>query len=99
MTYQSTWCNIPEDLNINIVSSTCLNKNKYYVTKNDIVLQFPICLYYSIMTYSFPPFLFQTQLPPLSIKMHNYENTLVQKNIKHLPPVKYKPLEGPQNIV
>jgi len=47
MTYQSTWCNIPEDLNINTVSSTCLNKNEYYVTENDIVLQFSICLYYS----------------------------------------------------
>jgi hypothetical protein len=28
---------IPEDLNINIVSSTCLNKNEHYVTENDIV--------------------------------------------------------------
>jgi hypothetical protein len=53
------------------------------------------------MTYSFPALLFLTQLPLLSIKMHNQENTLVQKNIKHMSPVapKYEPLEGPQNIV
>jgi len=52
------------------------------------------------MTYSFPALLFQTQLPLLSIKMHNLENTLVQKNKKHLPPVapKYELLEEPQNI-
>jgi hypothetical protein len=52
------------------------------------------------MTYSFPALLFQTQLPLLSIKMHNLENTLVQKSKKHLPPVasKYELLEEPQNI-
>jgi len=63
-----------------------------------------IMLQKMILSYSFPfvcIILDMTQLPLLSIKMHNLENTLVQKSIKHLPPVapKYEPLEEPQNIV
>jgi hypothetical protein len=39
--------NIPEDLNINKVSSTSLYKNVDCVTETDTVLQFPIGLYFS----------------------------------------------------
>lgn len=51
--------------------------------KMTLSYNFPFVRIILDMTYSFPALLFQTQLPLLSIKMHNLENTLVKKNKKN----------------